>query len=130
MAIGAPDFTNYTRPNRTILGEGQTRYTVNSSQNVASGGALQVAITPSSGYRLNVALVIISCQSSVIQRGDVDIDGTYAIIADFDTVLVIPFPETACPVITSSETITITAVNNDYVARNMRISVLGTTEAV
>jgi len=132
--VDAPDYTRYVKPTKTLLGEEQTRYMAVAGGSVPSGGAYKLTVTVSSEYKFTVAMIIVTCEASCIQKADYGLvvdgeDRTYGRFY-FDISKSIPYPELATYVFNPGETFFIKVYNQDSETRLMYITVNGTLEKV
>ena len=132
--VDAPDYSRYVKPVKTLLGEGQSRYMAVAGDAVPAGGSYKLTITVSSEYKFTVAIIIVTCEASCIQRTDYGLvvngaDTTYGRFY-FDISKTIPYPELSTYVFDPGETFFIKVYNQDSEDRRMYITITGTLEKV
>ncbi|MBA7716362.1 hypothetical protein ES703_125433 [subsurface metagenome] len=130
--IGRPDYTPAFITSKPVVVEGQDDWNVTITKDDLAPGTVysEAAYTVPEGYRLNLGGLIITCSGSCIQKlilytpGKILGDYLYDMRGD------IVFGPLSSKTMLAGQVLTVYIYNNDSVARDFSLSILGVLERV
>lgn len=131
VGVGKPDYTDLTSPTKTIVGLDQEKWGLLVTRSgMAHGSEVIPAYTVPAHRKLNLGGGVITCNASCIQK--VVLTYTPGIVGDYryDMKGQIVFGALSSTVLTAGDVLTIILYNNDTVARDFSISLVGVLEIV
>lgn len=128
--IDAPDYSQYVKPTKSLIGEEQAAYIAVGGGLVPSGGVYSLTLSAVPGYRFSVGTIIVTCNASVLQLADYGFNNTVYGRFYFDVTKAIPFSDLGAYVTAEGQSFFVIVYNLDSATRTMYISVSGILEKV